>query len=99
MNQLLEPAFTSADPCTNLRQWNKNAEEYATRTGERVSEGIQNAVYMNEIASKDMRQHLVLNQARLNTTEDVDPEFGDHCDATEEYSRDEQGQSWVHSSS
>ena len=46
LNQLLEPTFTSPDPRINLRQWNKNAEEYATRTGERVSEGIRKAVYM-----------------------------------------------------
>ena len=40
LNWLLEPIFTSPDPRINLRQWNKNAEEYATRTGKRVSEGI-----------------------------------------------------------
>ena len=40
LNMLLGPIFTSPDPRINLRQWNKNAEEYATRTGERVSEGI-----------------------------------------------------------
>ena len=39
LNQLLEPTFTSPDPRINIPQWNKNAEEYATRTGERVSEG------------------------------------------------------------
>ena len=44
LNQLLETTFTSPDPRINLRQWNKNAEEYATRTGERVSEGIRRAV-------------------------------------------------------
>ena len=40
LNQLREPTFTSPDPRINIRQWNKNAEEYATRTGERVSGGI-----------------------------------------------------------
>ena len=48
LNQLLEPAFTSPDPRIDIRQWNKNAEEYATRTGERVSDGIRRAVYMNK---------------------------------------------------
>ena len=38
VNQLLEPTFMSPDPRINLRQWNKNAEEYATRIGERVSD-------------------------------------------------------------
>ena len=36
LTQLLEPTFTSPDPRNNLRQWKKNAEEDATRTGERV---------------------------------------------------------------
>ena len=72
LNQLLEPTFTSSDPRLNIRQWNKNAEEYATRTGERVSDGIRRAVYMNKIA-QDMRQHLMLNQSRLSTAEEVCP--------------------------
>ena len=50
LNQLLEPIFTSPNPRINIRQWNKNAEEYATRTGVRVSDGIRKAVYMNKIA-------------------------------------------------
>ena len=57
LNMLLEPIFTSPDPRINLRQWNKNTEEYPTRTGERVSDGIRRAVYMNKIAPQDMRQH------------------------------------------
>ena len=43
LNQLLEP-FTSPDPRINLGQGNKNAKWYATRTGERVSDGIRRAV-------------------------------------------------------
>ena len=61
LNQLLEPTFTSPDPRINLRHWNKNAEKYPTRTGERVSDGIRRVVHMNKILPKDMRQHLVLN--------------------------------------
>ena len=44
LNQLLEPTFTSPDPRINIRQWSTNAEEYATRTGERVGDGIRRAV-------------------------------------------------------
>ena len=84
-NQLLEPTFTSLDPRINLRQWNKNAEEYATRTGEHVSDGIRRAVYMNRIAPQDMRQHLMLNQSRLSTAEGVAQEIEDYWDATEEF--------------
>ena len=47
LNQLLEPTFTSPYPHSNLRQWNKNAEEYATRTSEREREGIREGGYMN----------------------------------------------------
>ena len=88
LNLLLEPTFTSADPRINIRQWNTNAEEYATRTGERVSDGIQRAVYMNKIAPQDMRQHLMY-QSRLSTAEEVAQEIEDYWDATEEFSRDD----------
>ena len=74
LNQLLEQTFTSPDPRINVRQWNKNAEEYATRTSERVSDGIRRAVYVIKIAPQDMRQHL-LNQSRLSTAEDVAQEI------------------------
>ena len=92
LNHSLEPTFTSPDPRINLRQWNKNAEAYATRTGERVSEGIRRAVYVNKIAPQYMRQHLMLNQARLSTAEEVSQETEDYWDATEELSRDERNQ-------
>ena len=92
LNQLLEPTFTSPDPRINIRQWNKNAEEYATRTSERVSDGMRRAVYMNKIAPQDMRQHLMLNQSRLSTAEEVAQEIEDYWDATEEFSRDNKNQ-------
>ena len=66
--------------------------EYATRTGERVSDGIRKAVYMNEIAPQDMRQHLMLNQSRLSTADEVAKQIEDYWDATEEFSRDDQNQ-------
>ena len=46
---------------------------------------------MNKIAPKDMRQHLMLNQSRLSTAEDVQ-EIEDYWDATEEFSRDDKNQ-------
>ena len=95
LNQLLEPlepTFTSPDPRINFRQWNKNAEEYATRTGERVSDGIRRAVYMNKIAPQDMRQHLKLNQSRLSTAEEVVQEIEDCWNATKDFSRDDKNQ-------
>ena len=92
LNQLLEPTFTSPDPRINIRQWNKNAEEYAARTGERVSDGIRRAVHMNKITPQDMRQHLMLNQPRLSTAEEVAQEIEDYWDATEDFSRDDKNQ-------
>ena len=81
-----------SDPRINLWQWNENAEECATRTGERVSDGIRRAVYMNKIVPQDMRQHLMLNQSRLSTPEEVAQEIEDYWNATEEFSRDDKGQ-------
>ena len=78
LNQSLEPTCTSPDPRINLRQRHKNAEKYATRTVERVSEGIRRAIYMIKFAPQYMRQHLMLNQARLSTTEDVAPAIEDY---------------------
>ena len=42
---------------------------------------------MNKIARRDMRQHLMLNQSRLSTAEEVAQEIEDYWDATEEFSR------------
>ena len=79
-------------PRINLRQWNKKAEEYATRTVERASDGIRRVFHMNKIAPQDMRQHLMLNQSRLSTAEEVAQEIKGYWDATEEFSRDDKNQ-------
>ena len=92
LNRLLEPTFTSPNPRINLRQWGKNADEYATRTGERVSDGIRRAFHMNKIAPRDMRQHLMLNLSRLSTAEEAGQEIEDYWDKTEEFSRGGKGQ-------
>ena len=47
---------------------------------------------MNKIVTQEMRQHLMLNQARLTTAEEVAKEIEDYWDATEECSRDDKGQ-------
>ena len=38
MSQLLDPRFTSNDPRVNLRQLNRNANEYEAKAGERISD-------------------------------------------------------------
>ena len=39
-----------------------------------------------------MRLHLMLNQSRLSTAEEVAQEIEDYWDATQEFSRDDNGQ-------
>ena len=47
---------------------------------------------MNKTAPQEMRQHLMLNQSRLSTAEEVAQEVEEYWDATEEFSRDDKGQ-------
>ena len=47
---------------------------------------------MNKIAPQDMRQHLMLNQPRLSTAEEVAQEIEDYLDATDDFSRDDKNQ-------
>ena len=47
---------------------------------------------MNKIAPQDMRQHLMLNQSRLSTAEEVAQEIENYWDATEEFSLDDKNQ-------
>ena len=64
LNQLMQQTNSHVTRPTNQPSTvEQNAEEYATRTGERVSDCIRRAVYINEIAPQDMRQHLMLNQS------------------------------------
>ena len=46
---------------------------------------------MNKTAPQDKRQHLMLNQSRLSTAEEVAQEIEDYWDA-EEFSRDDKSQ-------
>ena len=62
--------------------------------------GIRRAACMNKIAPQDMRQHLMLNQFRLSTAEEVAQEIEGYWDAIEEFSRDDKGQAGlIHRSS
>ena len=89
LNQLLELTFTSPDPRIKLRQWNKNAEEYATRTAERVNS--KGSLYEQNRTTRHATAFDV-ESSPLNTAEDVAQEIEDYWDATEEFSRDEKGQ-------
>ena len=57
-----------------------------------MSEGIRKAVSLTKIAPQDVRQHSMLNHARLNVAEDVAQEIEDYLEGIEEFSRDEEGQ-------
>ena len=47
---------------------------------------------MNQITPQDMRRHLMLNQSRLSTADEVAQEIEDYWDATDEFSRDDKNQ-------
>ena len=47
---------------------------------------------MNTIAPQGVRQHLMLNQSRLSTAEEVAQAIEGYLDATEEFSRDDKNQ-------
>ena len=84
LTQLMEPKFHSSDARINLRIWQKAARYYASRTGERVPEAVKRTVYLNKIAPEAMKQHLLLNQTRLETSEDVANEIEEYCDAMQD---------------
>ena len=47
---------------------------------------------MNKMAPQVMRQHLMLNQSRLSTADEVAQEIEDYLDATDDFSRDDKNQ-------
>ena len=83
--RLLEPKFASEDPRINLRLWEKGVREYESLTGERISNGIRRSVYLNKIAPPEMRQHLMLNQARLEDHITLAQEIEEYTDVREEF--------------
>jgi len=91
MNKLMEPDFTSSDPRVNLKAWNKQAQTYFEKTGERVADTIRRTVYINKVAPQDLRQHLMMNKARLQLCEDIAEEIEDYCDVQEEMDQSKDG--------
>ena len=47
---------------------------------------------MNKIAQLDMQQHLMLNQPRLSTADEVAQEIEGYLDATSDFLRDDKNQ-------
>ena len=46
------------------------------------------SVDLNKIASHSMRQHLMLNQQRLYSSDAIAKEFDQYCEALEEFNRE-----------
>ena len=72
----------------NLRQWKRNANEYEATTGERITNLIRRSIYLNKVALLDMRQHLMLNQQRLDTADAISDEVVEYCERMEEFNKD-----------
>ena len=53
LNQFL----TSSDLRVNVRQWQRNTNEYEAETGERISDQIRRSVCLKQIAQMNTRQH------------------------------------------
>jgi len=50
IKKLMEPEFKSTDPRVNLKSWQKAAQDYFDKTGERIPESIRRIVYVNKVA-------------------------------------------------
>ena len=48
IKKLMEPEFKSTDPRVNLKSWQKAAQDYFDKTGERIPESIRRIVYVNK---------------------------------------------------
>ena len=71
MGRLMEPTFASRDPRVNLQQWEQEALAFEQRFGEPIQESLRKTVYLEKIAPKEMKEHILMNQNRLS---------GNHCD-------------------
>ena len=65
----------------------KNAAEYTAKTGETISEQSKKNIFLSKIVPTDMRQHLMLNQTRLESSEAIADEIEEYCKAMEEFNK------------
>ena len=82
LNRLLDPRFTSSDPRVNLLQW-KNDRTHVWSKYFRESprsDQISRSICLNKIAPVDVRQHLMLNQQRLDAADAISDEIGESCE-------------------
>ena len=79
------------DPNVNLCQWKTNANEYEATTGEIIASLIRRSTNLNKMAPLDLRQHLMLNQLRLDTADAISDEVQDCYEAVEEVNKDAKG--------
>jgi len=82
--KLVKPKFATTDVRTNMRNWFREVREYEERTGDKISDTARKSVLQDYIAPPEIRQHLLMNQSRLMTAEDIKQELEDYMDALED---------------
>jgi len=84
MNSIMNPIFTSEDPRIRMQVWDKDVERFEARFGEKVNESLRKSIYQEKIAPAAMHEHLLLNQSRFPTAEDIKDQIEEYLDAREE---------------
>ena len=97
MNAIMNPIFTSEDPRIKLQVWDKDVERFEARFNERVPDSLRKSIYQEKIAPAAMHEHMLLNQGRFPTAEDVKEQIEEYLDAKEE--SEQTRSTWTTSSS
>ena len=84
MNARMNPVFTSDDPRERMQTWDKDVERFEMRFRETVPDSLRKSIYQEKIAPAPMHEHLLLNQNRSITSDQVKDEIEDYLDAKEE---------------
>ena len=64
LSSLMYPKFPHNDARVNLQQWDREAQRYEDRFGEKVPDGLRMTVYQDKIAPPEVLEHLLLNRSR-----------------------------------
>ena len=93
LSSLMYPRFTSVDPRVNLHQWDREAARFTERFREEVPESLRRTIYVDKIAPPELHQHLLMNQSRLKTADDVKTDIEQYLEAKDQsdQARDHEG--------
>ena len=61
MKALMNPVFEMADPRLRLQYWDREAQRYEKRFGEKVPESLRKSIYQDSIAPESLLEHLLMN--------------------------------------